>query len=730
MNSNLSNIFGQSLNALSLSSPATVAGLAATGGVLGAMAAAAAVVVIHKKWEDYKEKEHRELVENINRIHKKYLERIESPDGTFLQGFPPVFKFAEDGKTVDSLHYNIDELRDIGTNPPHIESALSSYREDILDAIRELKGFYLGRKPKHYNDVTSAVLSYLLNILQNKCLGFEGYNNDIAYLDALTQFIDKYASMSGSKKTQLFSRIGPVYSCLQKAREKLERHQKSMPLRELVDNLRESSIVNSDKLLRLFIKMIIPTKVSDLGGLATYVHLREGVLSGEYIRTETRGKIVWAKDKQIELPDSIFKNWIIGLAKYYKRALVPTSILRKNNTIQPVDLFKFRQLSKNELNEQLKLIRVVFEHSPNYINTQLVNSEFVPVKNKREMIQRTEYLADFAHLVHAMISLQAFCAHLINSIDMLGTIYINDPHHFNTIFTRVEVLCDLIKSDLEKNRNNFLELFRAGKNTMRLAKEGVLPYDVEQAFKAIENMLDNLGERVSGYKNQPLGSSGASIKVAVTDILHVAEFFTDMYFPDANKSKSSHESTQDTDAPISLEPDISKVEPIEQIPQSSDSGMDKETSLNHLSHRISQKIREIKREQPIDPNATRYQTIWNTLRALHNKSLAMLGEKNIGEERKEKADKTYNLVRALHQKTLTFLSLSQEERFDRAEDWIQEIHDEINSPDNRVFIDTHRDSFSRFINNHFGLFQTATHRRFSELEHAIDTLEASLSPLF
>ena len=83
----ISSLFGQSLTALSLSSPTTLAGVAAAGGALAVLAAAAGVVAIHKKWEDYIQKEHEEIIKEINKIYEKRLKKVESPDGTLLDGF-------------------------------------------------------------------------------------------------------------------------------------------------------------------------------------------------------------------------------------------------------------------------------------------------------------------------------------------------------------------------------------------------------------------------------------------------------------------------------------------------------------------------------------------------------------------------------------------------------------------------------------------------------------------
>ncbi|MGL5742753.1 MAG: hypothetical protein ACRCXC_09525 [Legionella sp.] len=745
----ISSLFGQSLTALSLSSPTTLAGVAAAGGALAVIAAAAGVVAIHKKWEDYIQKEHEEIIKEINKIYEKRLKKVESPDGTFLDGFPPIFKFGADNKTVDSLHYNIDEINDIGTHPPHIEAVLSGYREDILDAIRGLKEYYIARvteNPKKEKDITAGVLSYLLNMLESKCLSFEGYDNDIAYLDALTRFIDDYASMKGSKKTQHFSRVGPIYSSLLDAKQKLERHQKSMPLRSLVDELREASIVNSDKLLRIFVKVVIPTDTAGLGDLVTYNHLKDGILRGEYIRSESGGKIVWSRDKEIDLPDCAFQSWIAGLARYYKQSLNSTAVIEDKNTFQPNELYNFSKWAQTVLEQQkqkkaikddevklkkaLDLIRSVFKHSPNFINTQLGGTvedpEFIPITNDSDVIQRVVYMADFAHLVHGVISLQSFCAHLIGSIDQLGSIYVNDPHHFNLIFTELEALCTLIKKDLEKNRQNFLAIAKANKNTMRLAKEGVFPDDVEKAMKAIDHMLANLGEKVTNYKTQHSESAEEAVKTAVRDMLSVARFFTKMYSLDVPQKVGTDTKTNQCSTSIpSPKTNQSKRDASTSKETFADKAIAMETALNELSNQISKQIATIKTEQPVDPKLAKYKTISTTLRSLQIKAMSMLNEKVQDNYRMDKANKTYNLVLSLYQTTQEFLALPLEERIKHSTAITEKIHAQLTSPENNAFIDKHRDAIPKFIYEHFGFFTTKTRDKLSELDLAYKGLTAS-----
>ena len=102
--------------------------------------------------------------------------------------------------------------------------------------INELKTFYFDRLrgeegdslEEKKNDVLSTVISYLLYILDNHCLHFEGYDYDIAYLDAITNFIRGYASLEQSKNTPSFSNLNDAFESLSAAKIILVKHKESL----------------------------------------------------------------------------------------------------------------------------------------------------------------------------------------------------------------------------------------------------------------------------------------------------------------------------------------------------------------------------------------------------------------------------------------------------------------------------------------------------------------------
>ncbi|WP_392538469.1 hypothetical protein [Legionella sp. 227] len=727
-----------SISALSLSQPEAIAGLVA----LGIVGTGAVIAIAHKKWEHYEEKKHRDEIEDINRRHKHFLEKIEVPGYGVIQGFPPIFKFTleNDIKSVDSLHYTVDDIKEIGRKLPQVPTELSSYRQSILHAILKLKEYYLSRD--NHNDTTAGVLSYLLNILQNRCLSFEGYDFDSAYLSALTDFIDDYASKEGRENSQHFKRLQPVYTYLLDAKQHLDKHKESLSLRELVNELRETCLDDSNRLLRLLVKMVVPEKEKDLADTVALDELENNMVRREYIKSEVWGAVL-SKFHEINLPEAVFKDWIMGLAAYYLKSLRPCSILKEKKVISPADLFAFTDWAqtiqqqpsktskdKSRLDKELKAILRVFSDSRNFINTKRVgpekDPEFVVVNEDHELLERTVIMANFAHLIHAIISLQAFCSHLLHSIEQLGAIYINDPQHFTEIFTVLDNLCRVVEADLQHVKESFVAISKANKNTMRLAKEGLFPKEIIMVLESVEHMLLKLGTQVKEYKNRHSEPSESATRTAVYEMLAVAQFFEKMYtLPQTiaqtiNPAMDAKNKIADTPIKVTAPTKSLLKETI-----AKDELLDinrKERVLNDLDQQIRQQIDAMQKEQPSDFNRAKYQKISYSLRILKIKSMAMLQEKSTDDERVDKANKTYTLVLSLYQTTLEFLMLPQQMRTEQSGTFIQKIQDELNNHENRAFIDKHRDPLPKFIAQHFGFFHTDTRNKLSALQQAYEGL--------
>ena len=62
--------------------------------------------------------------------------------------------------------------------------------------------------------------------------------------------------------------------------------------------------------------------------------------------------------KEIDLPDSIFHNWIMGMAKYYLQSLSPQGILTGDKIIRPEEIYEFITWARSVL-AQVELAKKV-----------------------------------------------------------------------------------------------------------------------------------------------------------------------------------------------------------------------------------------------------------------------------------------------------------------------------------------------------------------------------------
>lgn len=513
-----------SISALSLAAESAELPLLTTAASGVAVTIGAATFIYHA-YKDYEEKKHRNELEEINRLHKKHLDKIFVPDYNEIRGFPPIFKLSEDLSKTDSMHLTDDEIEAIGKTLPHgTDIALASYREAILNAILKLQDYYFSRKTR--KDPTSGVLSYLLYILETKCLNFAGYAYDIAYLSALSSFINAYASLPNHETSQHFTRLNPVYSYLQTAKQILEKHKESLTLEEMISELKDGCIHESNQMLRILVKMVTKSDNWSYVKTVTIDELSRNLLRNEYIHTQHRG-IVLKTDKQKSISKSLFfAPWITELANYYLQTLDPDTGLSSKNVFNPkvffslpdperlLNLHKQKKRTKIEsaemrlTEENLNSISRVFKKCSNFITVKLdtdpkkKSPQFVPITDHTLMIERAKVISDFASLTHEVISLQYLCTHLLKSIKQLGEIYVKNPKHFCHLFKVLDELCLRIKENIESNKKAFVLIKKSNKNTMRLEENEVFPDQVTSVLNTVSATVTRLGTRIKDYRDK------------------------------------------------------------------------------------------------------------------------------------------------------------------------------------------------------------------------------------
>ncbi|MGC1183370.1 hypothetical protein [Legionella sp.] len=697
---------------------------------IGVVGAATLTLISYKEWKSYEENKHKEKIMAVNTLYKRHLQNLTTSSNVPVPELPQIFQFSADFKTINSLHYDDDEIDDIGQVLPRVPVELTKYRRYILDALLKLKEYYFQLSKN--DDVTIGVISYFMNILQNRALSFLGYDYDITYLRAIIAFINHYASIEDKENSPHFSHLKPVYTSLMYAVQDLEKHKESMSLRELVDQARNACLEESDNLIRLLVKMVTPKKYQNLIATVTHSELTENILREKYIDYELWG--ISFETKEVELPQSIFHNWIMGIAKYYLQSINPYAILHREKIFPPEEPLAFinwaqsiltlEEAAKNDkrqqtpsnqdkkkLHDELNLINKTFQQSPNFLNIKLVTTgkEFVLIKNNQELLNASETMANFTHLIHGVISLQAFCAELSNNMDQLGLDFFDNQDNFNKIFAAFNALYTVVQNDLNQIKQKMEAIFTASKNIPRLANEIQLQNDVSKALKRIEFRIFEAADKVKSYKNKHPHTINSSVKEA----LSAADFFEKMY---GLKSPSIPES-----AKIAL---LNEASPITEAKQSAPTIPQMELTLNELNSELFKKI-PIQKEQHQDSLAATYQKIFHTLRELQIKSIKLLKEKKQGPDRLNKAQNLYKLTCSLHEETLQFLVQTPEDRIQKTNKFIEKIHTQLNCVENRAFIDRHHHSLSKLIHENFGLFPTATRNKMTALEHACQCLRTN-----
>jgi len=535
-----------SIAALSLAAnPATLITAAVIGGVAVTVSAA---VFTYKAWKSYEIKKHREEIEFVNHLHLKHLSRIYISDYNEVKGFPPIFNLTkdQDSDAVESMHLTDEQIDDIGKSLPHsADVILTVYRESIINAILKLKDYYFSRNER--DDITAGVISYLLYMLQTKCLNFEGYDYDIAYLKAVTSFITAYASIKERQHSQEFSRLNPVFGYLTTAMQTLQKHKESMSLEEIVGELRDSCIHKSNQMVRCFAKLITPDKYWNLIDLAAIDELSGGVIRREYIKTEIGG-LVFSKHHSKKVQPSPFYEWLLGLANYYLKTIDSDTKLNNKELLDPNVQFRLpvkerylilrnkTNLSRAESSElyairgKIKQIVSLYQSAPNFLTTTLdpesINKlpKMIAVTDSEIALDRAEAIKSFATLIHQVISLQHLSTEVLKSSKQLGELYLKNPNHFCQIFFVLESLANRIKDNIGTCRKQLTAILRSDKNTMQLERQEVLPDQFDQIFSTTYATISNLSSQIKDYRNRvaknlnPDEPTVASVKMEMFEV--------------------------------------------------------------------------------------------------------------------------------------------------------------------------------------------------------------------
>lgn len=729
-----------SLSALSLAqNPSTLPILATIAGVGITVATS---VFVYKIYHDYEEKKHKKEMDAVNLLHKKFLEKIIIPDLQEIQGFPAIFKLNPKDNVVEAIIYTKEEVEAIGQNYPHnVDIALSMYREAIINVIDKLKAYYLERGI--YNDITASVLSYLLFIFETKCLNFAGYDYDIAYLNALSNFIIGYASIEERVVSQHFSRLQEVSSYIQDAKEALQKHKDSLTLEEMLRQLRGTCSDYSKQLLREFTKLINSMKNWRYVDNVTAEEIANGILRKKYVRSEIKG-IPYRYDRAKAIYRSFFKDWAVKLADYYLKTLDPDTSLKSTDILPPKEMFKYPHLVDEKLspdenlsqtiqeNENLTKMRAFFKTCKNFVTHQAGKSpltslpDFVPITDIHLMDDRNELLYRLALLIHKMISLQFLCTFLLKSIKQLGEIYIKNPLHFNKVFLVLNKLCEQISNDADKNKTS-ITLLDPNK-MMQLAEGGLLAEKIKSILTTIGSSVIHHEQMIRAYRSK-LTAQDALEQMAFVkqEMFEVTNFYAELYDiintlenkkREDDKPHKNHEENSDKIIQKKIPGPHARLKKIA-------------ITLDHINdHLLEIKNKHTENNKPEQFKneffVQQFSKLSQQLKLL-NKKIKLLLTHPVSNELQSKIDVTIELSNVLAHKLNHYLIHELNDKYLHIERLAKEIHDEINKGKYKI-IDFHLSPCARKMNSFFKCqIATDTRNRLNMFDQDLSELAQELS---
>lgn len=514
-------------------------------GVAGTALTIGAAVFVYTSFKNYEEKKHLAEIKAINALHAQFLEKMPIGNHNTIRGFPPIFQLKkQEGEgehyTIDSMHFTEAEVEAIGQNTTEgADIALSGYRQSILNAVLKLKEYYIA----HPNKIgtTAGVLCYLMYMLESKCLHFEGYDYDIAYVKGLLKFVDGYALKEDSQYSQHYSRLTPVHAYLQEALEQLEKHKETLLLEERFAELRKTAADTANELIRSFAALIIPEEKQPLTKTATIQELQSAILRQEYIKTSagiSKWRFSVRTDDREMVPTSPFQKWLAELADYYLKALDPDSDLTDVRAPEVMFAYPNPLTTPNLTPEQKKdwvAIENLFKHCKNFVTTKATfpnkksdTPEFVPVTETKDMIPRIQVLVYYGALIHKLISLLRLSTHLIKSLKQLGEIYIKDPHHFRKIFAVLNALCDDIKVAIKAMKDGFIAIQNSNKRAILLKHPTALLDAIHTALDSLNTTLKEEHESITQYR-ATISPNDPTIATVRKEIHDVAESLAKLY---------------------------------------------------------------------------------------------------------------------------------------------------------------------------------------------------------
>lgn len=492
-------------------------------GVVGAsLGIALGINQAYKAYKNYQLKKHLQKMKDANHISERNIGKIKISGCFDIKTLPMPFKMdnPDEPKEVHSFHLEEAEIEDAG-NLPRYEGliALDDYLNEIQSALLLLKEYLQFRIKKvdknESDDVTCGVLSHMMYLVKTYAMHFQGYEWDIAYLDAMGQYINEYASSSKHEEdSQHFDYLSDIYTHISNAMDLLVKHKEDTSLAFSISEIKNTSQAASQMMLRTLAKLILPHEDHTAIDNATIHNISHGIIKKRHVHTAVHVPIFGVAkthDSEISLPDSIFKEWIKNLACTYLESIkksAPNGLDDIEKLFHDIELSTTviqRAPNKNTSTENKKIkseteeIKKLFSNAPNFLTTKPTVKKanetvahYESIKDHPDIIERVIIYEKFILLTHKLITMNYLSMYILNSTKLLGDIYMSDPDHFHKMFDRFYILSDQIKLNCQDIINS---MNRIDQNLM-------LDFKKQKLFETIQKNLKTLSDEIDNEKHE------------------------------------------------------------------------------------------------------------------------------------------------------------------------------------------------------------------------------------
>jgi len=692
----------------------------ATTIILGSFAAVIAAKFVFTKYEAYEEKKHRDKVEAVNRLYRKYLENIEVPELSEKLKLPPIFSTDPETGDITSMHFTLEQIEMMHTQPVRItDPSLLGYQELIAGTIRKLREYYIRRK--NDTDVTAGVLSWLLYTLDTHCQNFQGYAIDIAFLKSIEKFVSEYASQGDTEISECFSWLMPADACLLKSITLLEKHRKSLSLRDMITELGGVCLTKSNELLRILLKLIVKDQYQRYADFVTPEEMEQGILHEGRINIAALD-VVFSREKERRVK-SFFEEWIRSLASYYLKTLGLPNSPDIPDTEPPDTLFRHPK--------DPDLIRYAFSRVTNFLTRKSEKNRLVRITDPYDLSDRINVYKHLAESVHELISLHYLCTQLMKCFQQLGNIYIENPRHMRRIFIVMNALCQKVCSDMKMLNEETEYFFEKMSVEKRKKSFRVLPNKIHECTVFLQKKIDSLNSDIQNAHSANIVHSESSDSIIrknsiKSHMLEIAVMLEKIYaLPEPADIPEPEDSRSDDRPP---EHKYSPDHPVDHdgcpVTESANRNTVCQQKITILLCRMRSRILELQDQNLPRRNANAWLNLYAALINLQEKSTALLLRDPDSPSHNERNESVLLMTLAFTLQAQELLAMNSGERPLYVRDAAGAVRASVKNSENAEKIDAHQIFFSRVLFSMFKcrFFQTDTRRTVSKVCDAFDAV--------